>query len=113
MLDEPTSALDPIAEAQVYEQYADLIEGRTAIFISHRLASTRFCDRILFLKDGVVIEDGTHDVLMEKQGAYYELFQVQMRQNCGYENQGKPNTCNQQDFTQGGAGGQLADCWPC
>lgn len=79
ILDEPTSALDPIAEAQVYEQYADLIEGRTAIFISHRLASTRFCDRILFLKDGVVIEDGTHDVLMEKQGAYYELFQVQSR----------------------------------
>lgn len=77
ILDEPTAALDPMAEAQLYEQYANLIDGRTAIFISHRLASTRFCDRILFLRDGVVIEDGTHDLLMEKQGAYYELFHVQ------------------------------------
>lgn len=77
ILDEPTAALDPVAESQVYEQYVSLVGDCTAIFISHRLASTRFCDRILFLKDGVVIEEGSHDALMEKRGAYCEMFNVQ------------------------------------
>lgn len=79
LLDEPTSALDPLAESEVYQQYAQFVEGRTSVFISHRLASTRFCSRILLLENGTVTEEGTHEELMRKRGAYYELFSVQSR----------------------------------
>lgn len=79
LLDEPTAALDPIAENDIYMKYNDMTEGKTSIFISHRLASTRFCDRIIFVADGNIKEEGTHEELLEKNGAYAELFEIQSR----------------------------------
>jgi ABC-type multidrug transport system fused ATPase/permease subunit len=79
ILDEPTAALDPIAESEMYERYDELVHGRTAVFISHRLSSTRFCDRILFLENGRITEEGTHGELMQRGGAYAELFSIQAR----------------------------------
>lgn len=76
-LDEPTAALDPIAEDNLYHQYSDLTKGRTSVYISHRLASTRFCDRIILLEDGGVAEEGTHDFLLATGGKYAEMFEVQ------------------------------------
>lgn len=77
LLDEPTSALDPIAESEVYQKYNELTIGKTAIFISHRLASTRFCDRIIFIKDGAVFEEGTHEELVMAGEGYAEMFEIQ------------------------------------
>lgn len=77
ILDEPTAALDPIAEAELYQKYQQLTQGKTSIFISHRLASTQFCDRILFLENGEIIEQGTHQELMAVNGKYAEMFQIQ------------------------------------
>jgi ABC-type multidrug transport system fused ATPase/permease subunit len=77
ILDEPTSALDPIAESELYQKYNDLMRDKTSIFISHRLASTKFCDRILFIEDGKITETGSHDQLMKKNGKYKELFDIQ------------------------------------
>ena len=77
VLDEPTAALDPIAEDDIYQKYNEMTKGRTSLFISHRLASTRFCDRILYLKDGRVAEEGTHEQLMKQGGGYAQLFEVQ------------------------------------
>lgn len=79
VLDEPTAALDPIAENDIYTKYSQMTAGKTSVFISHRLASTRFCDRILFLKDGVIAEEGTHEHLMQLGGGYAGLFEVQAR----------------------------------
>ena len=77
ILDEPTAALDALAEAEIYESIDKLINNKTAIFISHRLSSTKFCDHIaLFDKDGLK-EYGSHEELMELHGAYYEMFEVQ------------------------------------
>ena len=77
ILDEPTAALDPIAENEIYQKYSELTKGRTSIFISHRLSSTRFCDRILFIEDRRIIEEGNHYSLMEKNGKYKEMFDMQ------------------------------------
>ena len=77
ILDEPTSALDPIAESKIYEEYNQMADKKTAVFISHRLASTKFCDRILFLDKGQIIEEGSHDQLMKKGGKYREIFDIQ------------------------------------
>lgn len=77
VLDEPTSALDPIAENEMYLQFDKITENQTALFISHRLASTRFCDKILHLENGKIIEEGTHAQLMEKGGKYAEMFRLQ------------------------------------
>lgn len=77
ILDEPTAALDAIAENQMYLRYSELTKGKTSVFISHRLSSTRFCDRILMLENGRIVEEGSHDQLMAKKGRYYNLFQVQ------------------------------------
>ncbi|MFC6463385.1 ABC transporter ATP-binding protein [Marinilactibacillus sp. GCM10026970] len=77
ILDEPTAALDPIAENEIYQQYERLSRNKTSIFISHRLSSTRFCDRILFMEDGKIVEEGSHSQLMSKQGKYFEMFETQ------------------------------------
>lgn len=77
VLDEPTAALDPIAESEVYESYLQHSKGKTAIFISHRLASTRFSDRIILLDHGRILEEGTHEQLMALGGAYAHMYQVQ------------------------------------
>ena len=79
ILDEPTAALDPIAENKLYLKYNSLFEEKTVIFISHRLASTRFCDRILLLQDGQLVESGTHEKLLKLNGKYAELFNVQKK----------------------------------
>ena len=79
ILDEPTAALDALAESDIYQKYRDLANGKSSVFISHRLASTRFCDRIILLADGCIREQGTHEELMRLQGAYHEMFQVQGR----------------------------------
>ena len=81
VLDEPTAALDPIAENEVYLQYHDMTAGKTSLFISHRLASTRFCDRILFLSDGRITEEGSHRELIARGGAYAKLYEIQ---SCWY-----------------------------
>lgn len=77
ILDEPTSALDPLAESKIYEEYNNLARGKTAVFISHRLASTKFCDRIMFLENGCIAECGSHEELMAKGGKYKEMFDIQ------------------------------------
>ena len=79
LLDEPTAALDPLAENDIYQKYKDMTAGKTSLFISHRLASTRFCDRIIFVADGHITEEGTHDQLLARGGAYARLFEIQSR----------------------------------
>lgn len=79
VLDEPTAALDPIAENDIYQKYNDMTHGRTSFFISHRLASTRFCDRIIFVDGGKIAEEGTHDELLKTGGGYAYLFEVQSK----------------------------------
>ena len=79
MLDEPTAALDPIAENDIYMKYNEMTKGKTSLFISHRLASTRFCDRIIFVADGNIAEEGTHEDLLALGGEYAKLFEVQSR----------------------------------
>lgn len=77
ILDEPTAALDPIAESKVYEKFHEVTEHKTAIFISHRLASTRFCDMLFMLSGGKVIESGTHDQLIAQNGEYASMYNIQ------------------------------------
>jgi|AGTN01.1.fsa_nt_gi ABC-type bacteriocin/lantibiotic exporters, contain an N-terminal double-glycine peptidase domain len=77
VLDEPTAALDPISENRMYERYGELTAGKTSFFISHRLSSTRFCDKILFMEKGRITETGAHEELMAKKGGYYRMYEVQ------------------------------------
>ncbi|MCR5322771.1 MAG: ABC transporter ATP-binding protein/permease [Lachnospiraceae bacterium] len=77
VLDEPTSALDAIAEQALYERFDEMIGDKSAVYISHRLASTRFCDRIAMFEGGRLIECGSHDELMEMNGKYADMFNVQ------------------------------------
>ena len=79
ILDEPTAALDPIAENDLYLKYSDMTSGCTSVYISHRLASTRFCDRIILMADGQIAEEGTHDSLMALNGKYAELYAIQSK----------------------------------
>lgn len=79
VLDEPTAALDPVAEHEIYQDYRKMTGGKTSIFISHRLASTRFCDRILLFSDGRILESGTHKELIALGGQYAKMFEVQSR----------------------------------
>ncbi|MGL4738610.1 MAG: ABC transporter ATP-binding protein [Cellulosilyticaceae bacterium] len=77
ILDEPTAALDPIAENAMYLKYNELTKDKTSLFISHRLASTRFCDRIILMENGEILEVGTHEALLARGGKYAEMFEVQ------------------------------------
>jgi len=79
VLDEPTAALDPIAESQIYEKYNEMTKGKSSVYISHRLASTRFCDRIILIDGSNILEEGTHEELIQKGGKYAELFAVQSK----------------------------------
>ena len=79
VLDEPTAALDSIAEADIYEKYSEMTQGKMSVYISHRLASTRFCDRIILIEDAKIMETGTHKELLELEGRYAELFMVQSK----------------------------------
>lgn len=77
ILDEPTAALDALAEAEIYQSFNDLVLGKTAIYISHRLSSTKFCDHIAFFDETGLVEYGNHDSLMSLEGKYYEMFMTQ------------------------------------
>jgi ATP-binding cassette subfamily B protein len=77
LLDEPTSALDPVIESEIYQKYNEITKGKTVVFVSHRLASTRFCDRILYLKNGQIVEQGSHEDLLELNGEYTKMYQTQ------------------------------------
>ncbi|MDR7856804.1 ABC transporter ATP-binding protein [Tissierella sp.] len=77
ILDEPTAALDPIAEAHLYEQYGNLTKNKTSIFISHRLSSTQFCNRVVFMEKGKIVQDGSHQQLMSLEGPYRRMFSAQ------------------------------------
>lgn len=79
ILDEPTAALDPISESQVYEEFESISHGRTTLFISHRLGSTRLAHKIFVLSDGHIEESGSHEELMEQNGLYAEMFESQRR----------------------------------
>ena len=77
ILDEPTAALDPIAEEKLYRQYHALTADKTAFYVSHRLSSTQFCDRIFYMRDGEIAEAGSHEELMALRGGYWRMFQTQ------------------------------------
>jgi len=77
VLDEPTAALDPLAEAEIYERFNELIDNKTAIYISHRLSSCRFCNKIIFIGDGKILEHGNHDTLIGLNGRYADMFKMQ------------------------------------
>lgn len=77
ILDEPTAALDPIAENELYMKYDEITKGKTSFYISHRLASTAFCDRILFMKNGSIVQEGTHEQLMKDKGEYFKMYSMQ------------------------------------
>lgn len=77
LLDEPTAALDPLAELALFTRFAELVEGRTAIMISHRLGAARLADRILVVEEGRIVEEGRHDALVERGGRYAAMFAAQ------------------------------------
>jgi ABC-type transport system involved in cytochrome bd biosynthesis fused ATPase/permease subunit len=77
VLDEPTAALDALAESELYERFDGFVKGKSAVYVSHRLSSTRFCDHIAMFEDGKIVEYGTHHELMEKQGKYAHMFELQ------------------------------------
>ncbi len=79
VLDEPTAALDSIAEADIYEKYSEMTKGKLSVYISHRLASTKFCDHIILIENAKIEETGTHKELLERGGRYSELFMVQSK----------------------------------
>ena len=88
LLDEPTAALDAIGESEIYEIYSKVLRKKTSLFISHRLASTRFCDQIILLDNGKIAEQGSHEKLMQMQGKYAEIFNIQSKY---YEEGGEPD----------------------
>jgi len=77
ILDEPTAALDPVAEFEIYNHFNQLIQNKTAIYISHRLSSCKFCDKIIVLGENTILETGTHEELLALNGIYAEMFQTQ------------------------------------
>lgn len=89
LLDEPTSALDPFAEAKLYDELTTVTRGKTTIIVSHRLSSTKSCDRIFVLQQGKIVESGTHEELIAQKGIYEELFQMQANLYGGGDSLGK------------------------
>ena len=79
ILDEPTAALDPISEEKLYNEYKDFSRDKISIFISHRITSTRFCDRIIYLENGEIAEYGTYEELMKLDGKYKKMFDLQAK----------------------------------
>ncbi len=79
ILDEPTAALDALAERALYESYAALCQGKSSLFVSHRLASTAFCDRVLLMEDGRIVEEGSHQQLLQLGGRYAQLYNIQAK----------------------------------
>ncbi|MBQ0139757.1 MAG: ATP-binding cassette domain-containing protein, partial [Kurthia sp.] len=79
ILDEPTAALDPLSELEIFEKFEFITKSKTSFFISHRIASTKFADRILVFKEGEIIENGSHKELMELKGEYYKLYEAQSK----------------------------------
>ena len=77
VLDEPTAALDPVAEAEVYSSFNSILGDKTAVYISHRLSSCRFCDEILVFDGGGIVQQGNHDALLAEEGKYRELWNAQ------------------------------------
>ncbi len=77
VLDEPTSALDPFVEQELFSMYGDIMKEKTSIYISHRLSSTKFCDEIIVLRGGEVVDRGTHDELVSREGYYKQVFNIQ------------------------------------
>lgn len=93
ILDEPTAALDALAEDRMYREFENMIHGKTAVFISHRLGSTRFCDKIAMFEDGTIVEEGTHEELMAKNGKYAYMFGIQPQ----YYDEKQKNSDNVED----------------
>lgn len=85
ILDEPTAALDPLAEVEIYEKFDQMVKEKTAIYISHRMSSCKFCDRIVVLQDGKITEIGTHEELIKRQGEYFRLYEAQAKYYVGEE----------------------------
>ena len=77
ILDEPTANLSPMEEYRIFQQFHDMSEGKTVVFISHRMSSCRLCDRVIVLNNGTVCEQGSHEELMRKNGIYADMFQTQ------------------------------------
>ena len=78
-----TTALDPIAEAEVYENFNNMIHDKTAIFISHRMSSCKFCDEIVVFENGEIVQKGSHDKLVEEVGLYQKLWNAQAQYYAG------------------------------
>ena len=79
ILDEPTAAIDPIEESRIYEQFAEISKGKTSFIVTHRLGSAKIADRIIVLKKGRIVEDGTHEELIERNGEYANMFRAQAK----------------------------------
>ena len=105
ILDEPTAALDPIAENELYMNLGDAMENRTAIYISHRLSSTRFCDRIILLEHGRIIEEGTHEGLLAAGGRYAKLYDMQSQYYKDEEERKKRSAAMGDEHVEGEKGG--------
>ena len=79
VLDEPTAALDPISEAEVYTGFHEMVKDKTSIYISHRMASCRFCDHIIVFEDGKIAEQGSHEALFAAGGSYAKMWNAQAK----------------------------------
>jgi ATP-binding cassette subfamily B protein len=79
IMDEPTSAIDPIEESKLFEKIYEYSTGKTAIIVTHRMALAKLADRVLVMKNGKIVQDGTHEHLLQEEGEYKELYQTQMR----------------------------------
>ena len=96
VLDEPTAALDALAESKLYRDFDKLIGGKTAVYISHRLSSTQFCNHVAMFADGRMVEYGTHEELLGKNGAYAEMFRIQAQYYVDeVEAEGEVNVCGE------------------